>query len=428
MKVGPVSLDKKGNLSVVSAEVEWDTHPGPRARLYVAVPSEFAHFLSPGPHVFLLAALISAGKHGETRVQLDEPISPLLAKGAADALGILSHWYGDPSVAIEAPYRASSPTPSPGRGAGLFLSGGVDSLASLQRNLELIPRDSAEAITHCINVDWLGPRSVDALEGRLRTSHERILKYLRRVTDAAGTTFVPVVTNLRSLENYDFNRDWMRRAHGALLCAVAHALSGGIRRILIASTNDLPHLRPWGSHPLLDSRFRSEELMVAHDELHRSRLSKLEAIAEWSAALDSIIVCTDWMTPREGPPNCGTCEKCLRALASLKAIGVERDLPTFPEGSLTPHAVRTRARWISTDYKFDEWSEIEPMLRSRGEIALARAIRSNLRWSLPLRFDRRHFDERGARSARWMKRVIRGRPSARARAGDPPTLAPVAEP
>ena len=298
-------------------------------------------FPLPEPHVFLLAALISAGKHGETRVQLDEPISPLLAKGAADALGILSHWYGDPSVAIEAPYRRAPPRHLRGEEPAFSSRAGVDSLASLQRNLELIPRDSAEAITHLHQRRLAGPRSVDALEGRLRTSHERILKYLRRVTDAAGTTFVPVVTNLRSLENYDFNRDWMRRAHGALLCAVAHALSGGIRRILIASTNDLPHLRPWGSHPLLDSRFRSEELMVAHDELLRSRLSKLEAIAEWSAALDSIIVCTDWMTPREGPPNCGTCEKCLRTLASLKAIGVERDLPTFPEGSLTPHAVRT---------------------------------------------------------------------------------------
>ena len=237
---------QEGNLSVVSAEVEWDTHPGPRARLAtLAVPSEFAHFLSPGPHVFLLAALISAGKHGETRVQLDEPISPLLAKGAADALGILSHWYGDPSVAIEAPYRASSPTPSPGRGAGLFLSGGVDSLASLQRNLELIPRDSAEAITHCINVDWLGPRTVDALEGRLRTSHERILKYLRRVHGRGGHDFVPVVTNLRSLENYDFTRDWIR-GHGALLCAVAHALSGRNPAHPHHVDERLPHLRQWG--------------------------------------------------------------------------------------------------------------------------------------------------------------------------------------
>jgi len=427
VKIGPVAVGNNGALSVVSAGIEWEENPARGENLYVAVPSEFAHFLSPEPHVFLLAALISAGRHGETRVKLDEPISPLLAKGAADALGILSHWYGDPSVAIEAPYRAST-KPSPRRGAGLFLSGGVDSLASLQRNLELIPRDSTEAITHCINVDWLGPPSVDALEGRLRTGHGPILRNLRRVAEAAGTTFVPVVTNLRSLESYDFNRDWMRRAHGALLCAVAHALAGGIQRILIASTNDVLHLRPWGSHPLLDSRFRSEELMVAHDELHRSRLSKLEAIAQWSAALDSIVVCTDWMTPREGPPNCGTCEKCLRTQASLKAIGVERDLPTFPEGSLTPEAVHKRARWISTDYKFDEWSEIEPMLRSRGEIALARAVRSNLRWSLPLRFDRRHFDERGARSARWMKRVIRRRPTTQARVGDRPTLAPVAEP
>jgi hypothetical protein len=252
------------------------------------------------------------------------------------------------------------------------------------------------------------------------------LNYLRRAAEAARTTFVPVVTNLRCLESYEFNRDWMRRAHGALLCAVAHALSGGIRRILIASTNDVPHLRPWGSHPLLDPRFSSEDLVVAHDEIHRSRLSKLEAIAEWDAALESIIVCTDWMTTREGPPNCGRCEKCLRTLASLKALGVERDLPTFPAGSLTPQAVRERARWISTDYKFDQWVEIESMLRSGGEVALARAVRSNLRWSLPLRLDRRHFDERGARSARRLKRVIRGHPS-RARAGDPPTLAPVAE-
>jgi hypothetical protein len=428
VKIGGVAVERKGTLCVVSARTEWETNPAQDERLYVAVPWEFADLISPTPHAFLLTALVSAGIHGETRVQLDEPVSPLLSEGAGDALGILSHWYGDPSVAIEAPHRASSPTVHPGRGAGLFFSGGVDSLGSLQRNLELIPRDSAEAITHCINVDWLGPRSVDALEGKLRTSHEPIVKYLRRATEAAGTTFVPVVTNLRCLENYDFNRDWMRRAHGALLCAVAHALSGGIQRILIASTNDVPHLRPWGSHPLLDSRFSSEDLMVVHDEVHRSRLSKLEAIAAWDAALDCIIVCTDWMTPREGPPNCGKCEKCLRTLASLKAVGVERDLPTFPEGSLTPRAVRTRARWISTDYKFDQWAEIEPMLHSRGEIALARAVRSNLRWSLPLRLDRRHFDERGARSARWLKKVIHHHPSVPARAGDPPTLAPVAEP
>jgi hypothetical protein len=426
VKIGGVTVEKKGTLCVVSAGIEWEANPARDERLYVAVPSEFADLISPTPHAFLLTALVSAGIHGETRVRLDEPVSPLLAEGAGDALGIFSHWYGDPSVAIEAPHRVGSPTVPPGRGAGLFFSGGVDSLGSLQRNLELIPRDSAEAITHCINVDWLGPRSVDASGGELRTSHQPVLKYLRRAAEAAGTTFVPVVTNLRCLENYDFNRDWMHRAHGALLCAVAHALSGGIHRILIASTNDVPHLRPWGSHPLLDSKFSSEELVVTHDEVQRSRLSKLEAIAEWDAALDSVIVCTDWMTPREGPPNCGRCEKCLRTLASLKALGVERDLPTFPKGSLTADGVRKRARWISTDYKFDQWVEIEHMLRSRGEIALARAIRSNLRWSLPLQFDRRHFGERGARSARRMKRFIRGHPS-RARAGDHPTLAHAAE-
>jgi hypothetical protein len=428
VKIGGVTVEKKGTLCVVSAEIEWEANPGQDERLYVAVPSEFADLISPTPHAFLLTALVSAGIHEETRVQLDEPVSPFLAEGAGAALGILSDWYGDPSVAIEAPSRAGSPEPPRARGAGLFFSGGVDSLASLQRNRELSPRDSAEAITHCINVDWLGPRSVDTLEGELRTSHEPVLKYLRRAAEAADTTFVPVVTNLRCLENYDFNRDWMRRAPAPLLCAVAHALSGGIQRILIASTNDVPHLRPWGSHPLLDSKFSSEELTVAHDEVHRSRLRKVETIAVWDSALDSIIVCTDWMTPREGPPNCGRCEKCLRTLASLKALGVERDLPTFPEGSLTPQAVRKRARWISTDYKFDQWGEIEPMLRSRGEINLAQAVRSNLRWSLPLKFDRRHFDERGARSARWMKRVIRRHLSAPARAGDPPTLAPVAEP
>jgi hypothetical protein len=427
VKIGPVAVDKIGALSVVSAGVEWEANQARDERLYIAVPAELADFLSPTPHAFLLTALVSAGIHGETRVQVDELISPLLAKGAADALGILNHWYGDPSVAIEAPYRAGPSAPPPARGVGLFFTGGVDSLASLRRNLELIPRGSAKAITHCINVDWLGPRSVDGLEGELRMSHEAVLKYLHQAAKAVDTVFVPVVTNLRCLENYDFNRDWMRRAHGALLCAVAHALSGGIQRILIASTNDVPHLRPWGSHPLLDPRFSSEELAVAHDEVHRSRLSKLEAIAEWEVALDSIIVCTDWMTPRDGPPNCGKCEKCLRTLASLKGLGVERDLPTFPEGSLTPHAMRKRARWISTDHKFDQWREIEPMLRSRGEVALARAVRSNLRWSLPLRFDRRHLGERGARSVRWMERVIRRHPSARARAGDHPTLAPVAE-
>jgi hypothetical protein len=248
-------------------------------------------------------------------------------------------------------------------------------MSSLFRNLQLYPVGHPGRITHAVHVTLNGPSLAELPSAQL-TAHPG----LAEVIEQEGITFVPVVTNLRSLDDYEFRVDWMWHAHGAVFAAIAHAFTGAFRRVLLASSYDAEHLTPWGSHPLTDHHFSSTALELVHDGEELTRLDKLRILTGWPKGLDSLDVCYFWRQRASGEaPNCGRCEKCLRTLAGLIAVGVRTDnISTFRERELTATSLG-RIMALQDEYERVAWREILGALETAERRPEAKAVKSLLR-------------------------------------------------
>ena len=71
-----------------------------------------------------------------------------------------------------------------------------------------------------------------------------------------------------------------------------------------------------GTHPLLDPLWSTESLTFEHDGCEANRAEKTARISQSDIALRSLRVCN-----RIYRHNCGQCEKCLRTMISLQAVG-----------------------------------------------------------------------------------------------------------
>ena len=82
---------------------------------------------------------------------------------------------------------------------------------------------------------------------------------------------------------------------------------------------------PWGANALTSPCLGNDYFEVAH-EIYRDRTQKIKRIYEdWPKAYNSLRVC--WENTRRScraDENCCECKKCIRALLSFKALGIER--------------------------------------------------------------------------------------------------------
>jgi hypothetical protein len=242
-------------------------------------------------------------------VRFEPSISPLMLQSVPTIQSIFTAFTSDKwkQVAVTA-----QPGPASGQhnqNVGLFFSGGVDSLYSLIKN--------QDSITHLVLVHGFDIR-LDQTE-LLTLAKEAAWKMAAEF----GKQLIVVRTNVRDFSNR--YADW-GMYHGAALAMAGLALAPLLGKCIIAATYtyaDLPHR---GSHPLLDPLWSSETTRFVHDGLEANRMQKLALIAGNEAAMSILRVC--WSSEREY--NCGHCEKCLRTMTALLAIGKLDACPTLP--------------------------------------------------------------------------------------------------
>jgi hypothetical protein len=200
-------------------------------------------------------------------------------------------------------------TPQRERRVGCFFSGGVDSWYTFLKH--------REEITDLIFVHGFDIRLDDT--SLYRQSHAMI----ERVATHFNKRLIEVQTNLRAFT--DKYIPWTM-IFGPAMASVGHALSDEFGKIYIASTHSYADLIPSGSHPLLDPLWNSETLEFVHDGCEADRLAKVGLLSGFEIALQTLHVC--WKNP-DGAYNCGKCEKCLRTMIELKAVGALERCPTF---------------------------------------------------------------------------------------------------
>jgi len=308
-------------------------------------------------------ALLFAMKAGRG-LTVEGALSPRLKDKLNTLQDIYSSWHGLDKISVRA---EGVPVHTSGGGdrVGLFFSGGVDSYYSLLKN----QREITDLIfVHGFDI----PLADEVLAGMVEC-------HLRNAAKELGMRFIKVETNLRSL--MDKCGFWGEVTHGAALAAVAHLLPADFRRIYIGSSAWYKYLTVWGSHPLLDPLWSSDSLEVVHDGCEATRQEKIVRISKNDTVLRTLRVC--WKN-RRGAYNCGTCEKCLRAMMSLHAAGTLERCAAF-DCPINLNSIR----WMKEAYAGVIESHLNNLKGIYGSAPLRRALRFAqvrnrvLRWFRP---------------------------------------------
>lgn len=348
----------------VAMTATWEEASRPPAEIRFEVRDEDGDCVRVDAASFVVPAAVAAARGGEARLAVDAEICPALRDGLQTALGLLRRWNPDHRpVRLEVRSRATAG--SRAAHTGVFLSGGVDSLANLAWNHETFPPGHTLRATHGILVHGFDMGGVPA-RGAQADTWARTLAALGEVARATGIRLVPVWTTVRRLDpDVGF---WMLELHGAALAAVGHFVGARCSTLSIASSHNLANLIPWGSSPWLDPFYSSAEVTIRHDGIRFTRLDKIRLVARTETLLPHVRVCS------RAPDglNCGRCEKCVRTMLELVALGKLQEAP-FPDRDVTPALLGSVD--IENPYHY---RELVPLLREQGRPDLIHAIRGRV--------------------------------------------------
>ena len=247
----------------------------------------------------------------------------------------------------------------------MFFSGGVDSFYTFLKR-----RDEIDALIFVHGFDL----SLENHELRATVSD-----VLQQVAREYGKQLIEVETTLKEITNRkrmtpEF-ANW-ELSHGSALASVAHLLSGQFDRIYIPATHTYKRIYPFGSHPVLDPLWSSSKFSLVCDGCEAGRIEKCELISHYEPALQSLRVC--WKNTNEAY-NCGRCEKCMRTMLILKAVGALEACSSF-QRELTPRSVA--GIWIQEERWERYYEEVLRLLRKRdSQPEMRRAIKIALHLS-----------------------------------------------
>lgn len=369
MQLTSPRLTKHGEWTRLTATARKD---GLELDLYFEVPSRLGHYLVERLDGFVPPVAVLAPSFGERLIRVNE-IDPDLLQGVETALSLLAHWYPDqytPKVRVDA-HQSSPPITTP-RTAGSFLTGGIDSLATLRNNQLTHPPGHPMRIGAGVLVNFYAGSSIPSVQIEC-ARYDALARRLQAFGEVVGIDVVHVRTNIMSLIGFEAWRGWGKARHGMFLGGAAHAISGGVSTVRIASSNAyvLGSLNPWGSHPLLDNELWSASMRLIHDGLNFSRSQKASVVAGWPEAIPALNVCT-----RPGVAqrwNCGSCEKCLRTAAALAVAGNLEAAESVRGRPLNKDEFRSVI--IHTDGQKLFWEEIAETAERTGIKWVARNVR-----------------------------------------------------
>ena len=368
MKLTDLHVRSDGGRVRTAATVHFEDSDRPSQEIFIETETAFADALQPSPHAFAVGCIIPALYFGERRLALEAAICPRLKEGLETVMAIMHHWTGGRfrPLVVEAPLARSVLHADKARHAAIFLSGGMDSLAALKniidnydRSHPAYPRDAL--LVHGFDIGGVVAR------GAKYPVFDRAREAMAPVAAEAGLTLVPAYTNIRHL--CDARELWLNYFFGAVLAAAAHALAPRINLAWLASSYDVPNLHPCGSHPLLDPEYGSFDLAIRHRDTGLSRMQKLAIVADWPTAFQHFRVCLANVPDKL---NCGRCEKCVRTMLELEALGLLDRTRAFADDAVDPAWLDAFSITIRDRESF--YAALIDPLRHRGRDDLAEKI------------------------------------------------------
>jgi hypothetical protein len=308
--------------------------------------------LQPRIEPFLTVTLLAGMRTGRA-VHADMAASARFLQQIPEIQRIFRRWYADlRMVDVKTELNHDRQCSDCGRVASLF-SGGIDSFYT--------------ALKHRAELDTLV--FVHGFSRRLENPalRKQASVAARAAASRLGLTLVEVDTNAKSF--IGTHATW-HQYHGALLASVALALTPHFRRVYVPGSLSYDSSFPYGSHPILDPLWSTEETEIIYDGYEANRFEKTAFVVSDETARTFLRVCGNSASTEY---NCGWCEKCLRTMVALEIASALRSCPTFPQ-SLDRRRVASLK--LSSPQTWDLWRQnLQAAQRVGSDTTLVRILR-----------------------------------------------------
>ncbi|WP_206483075.1 hypothetical protein [Thalassotalea sp. G2M2-11] len=208
---------------------------------------------------------------------------------------------------------------------GSFFSGGVDGTYTMMKHLEDID------YLILINGFDFGMGNITWSNMVARNSH--FVEHFDKQLLAVETNFKTFILNYGIARVVNF---------GACLAAIGLILK--FKKYYLSSATTYSHIKPDGSHPLLDHFWNTQHTSFIHTGLEADRSKKITFLKKTPYALSHLWVC--WKDPKH---NCGQCSKCIRTYVALLLNNAEHEISFRNEIDINGLAKQT----ILDDSDFD---------------------------------------------------------------------------
>ncbi|HJU67738.1 MAG TPA: hypothetical protein VJ650_05755 [Gemmatimonadaceae bacterium] len=337
MRIERIREDRVEGWDRIMADVIWEDREAPAQTLVIQARDPFGADLQPSCDAMLVALLPLAQWMGERRVRIEGTICCRLRDGLGAATDLFSLWYQRCGPLRIEPSHGFAPTvPRREPRAASLLSGGIDALSLLRANRLEYRADHPGFIRDCFLLFGLNSFDADA-EGpkaeRLAV-FDALVARMEPFAARAGAMLIPIRTNIRAL--YPDYVSWQSVGFGAGMLSAALSMPGRIDRVELGSAGVAMRQPPRGSHPWLDHHYSTEAVTVRHAQVPLSRFEKTRLVSDWADGLAVLRTCFYQTIPAPGLINCGECEKCIRTMLALVALGKLDRAPTFAANDVSP--------------------------------------------------------------------------------------------
>jgi hypothetical protein len=322
--------------------------------IWYRVPERFAPYLKIQSDAFLVASLLT-GMYFEEDIQVRGTVSPRLAYHLEEYQFILNLRTPDVVRPVSIRYEHLSPVGGNPAGVGTTFSGGVDSLFTIWKHLPQNQPDPNYQITHGIFI-----RGFDILHNE-NDDYQQLFSQYSREASEIGIELIELETNVVSMTHQRMNLSYF---YGPLILSTGLAMSGLFHRFYIPSSWDYHTLQhtAHASDPLVDGFLSTDAMEIVHHGSTHRRIEKVEQIANWEPAQKILWVCLEAKF-KEHSWNCSRCEKCVRTMIPLYALGVLDKFKTFEK----PIQKNWEILWYARKFNLrsNYVSEMYPYLRRK---------------------------------------------------------------
>jgi len=282
---------------------------GDRKSLWYRLPSEFSPIITEWCDPLVIGALFHA-MSVPADLLVHGYVSPSLIFNLREFQDAWSSWFPDQYTRIDIiPEVSKERSKSITQDAVMTFSMGVDASFTAWRykkpNIDRIPYNlQAGVLVHGFDF----PPQYDE-------TFDRAIRRAKVMMNSLGMTLIPMTTNLRTSNQPISSR------HGAFLASCLMLLQDGFQAGLVGSSYPYVTMQlTWGSNPLTDRMLSSSRFSIIHDGAGFNRLEKLAFISDWPEAIQNLRVCIRREADKRDQ-NCCRCEKCIRTILELRALG-----------------------------------------------------------------------------------------------------------